>query len=437
MSALIGLQCHLCKAVFPAEATYVCEKCLGPLEPMYDYASIKLTRELIGSRPKNLWRYRELLPITGEPQTGFHSGFTPLVRCDRLAERLGLSELYIKDDSVNHPTLSYKDRVVSVAATRAKELGFQVLACASTGNLANSVSAHAARLGMECCVFIPDNLEAGKLLGSAIFGPTILAIAGNYDDVNRLCTQVADRYGWGFVNINLRSYYAEGAKTMGFEIVEQLGWRYPTHLVSPVAGGTLLPRIARGLRELREVGLVDGTLPHIHAAQAAGCAPVVNAIRDGIDYPDPVKPNTIAKSIAIGNPADGYQVVQTVQADRRHGNCGDRRADRGCDPAAGGNRRDFHRACRWYDACWHDRPSAARRHRTGRVRGGVHHGQRLQDGGSCRRQAGRTGSPQPRLQGVRGLVGIARRRHGAFRCTTCLGAPRTRARPVHPVHLCT
>ena len=313
MSALIGLQCHLCKAVFPAEATYVCEKCLGPLEPMYDYASVKLTRELIGSRPKNLWRYRELLPITGEPQTGFHSGFTPLVRCDRLAERLGLSELYIKDDSVNHPTLSYKDRVVSVAATRAKELGFQVLACASTGNLANSVSAHAARLGMECCVFIPDNLEAGKLLGSAIFGPTILAIAGNYDDVNRLCTQVADRYGWGFVNINLRSYYAEGAKTMGFEIVEQLGWRYPTHLVSPVAGGTLLPRIARGLRELREVGLVDGTLPHIHAAQAAGCAPVVNAIRDGIDYPDPVKPNTIAKSIAIGNPADGYQVVQTVK----------------------------------------------------------------------------------------------------------------------------
>jgi threonine synthase len=314
VSALIGLQCHLCKAVFPAEATYVCSKCLGPLEPIYDYAAIKLTRELIASRPKNLWRYRELLPITGEPQTGFHSGYTPLVRCARLADRLGLSELYIKDDSVNHPTLSYKDRVVSVAATRAKELGFDVLACASTGNLANSVSAHAARLGMECCVFIPDNLEAGKLLGSAIFGPTILAIAGNYDDVNRLCTQVADRYGWGFVNINLRSYYAEGAKTMGFEIVEQLGWRFPDHLVSPVAGGTLLPRIARGLRELREIGLVDGELPHIHAAQAAGCAPVVNAIHAGVDYPEPVKPDTIAKSIAIGNPADGYQVVQTVRS---------------------------------------------------------------------------------------------------------------------------
>jgi threonine synthase len=314
VSALIGLQCHLCKATFPAEATYVCEKCLGPLEPVYDYAAVKLTRQEIERRPKNMWRYRELLPIAGEPQTGFHSGFTPLVRCSRLAEQLGLRELYIKDDSVNHPTLSYKDRVVSVAATRAKELGFEVLACASTGNLANSVSAHAARLGMECCVFIPDTLEAGKVLGSAIFGPTILAINGNYDDVNRLCTQVADRYRWGFVNINLRSYYAEGAKTLGFEVVEQLGWRYPDHLVSPVAGGTLLPRIARGFRELKQIGLADGELPKIHAAQAAGCAPVVNAILAGVDYPDPVKPDTIAKSIAIGNPADGYQVIQTVRA---------------------------------------------------------------------------------------------------------------------------
>jgi threonine synthase len=314
VSFLIGLQCHVCKATFPAEATYVCHRCLGPLEPVYDYAAIKLTREEIERRPKNLWRYRELLPITGQPKTGFHSGCTPLVRCDRLAERLGVRELYIKDDSVNHPTLSYKDRVVSVAATRAVELGFDVLACASTGNLANSVAAHAARLGLECCVFIPDNLEAGKLLGSAIFGPTILAINGNYDDVNRLCTQVADRYGWGFVNINLRSYYAEGAKTLGFEVVEQLGWRYPQHLVSPVAGGTLLPRIARGLRELRQIGLVEGELPKIHAAQAAGCAPVVHALESGAEHPDPVKPDTIAKSIAIGNPADGYQVLQTVRS---------------------------------------------------------------------------------------------------------------------------
>ena len=313
MSALTGLQCHVCKAAFPALATYVCDKCLGPLEPVYDYDAIKLTREEIESRPKNIWRYRELLPITGEPKTGFHSGFTPLVRCTRLAERLGVSELYIKDDSVNHPTLSYKDRVVAVAATRAVELGLDVLACASTGNLANSVAAHAARLGIECCVFIPDNLEAGKVLGSAIFGPTILAIAGNYDDVNRLCTQVADRLGWGFVNINLRSYYAEGAKTYGFEIAEQLGWRFPQHVVSPVAGGTLLPRIARGFRELRQIGLVTGELPRIHAAQAAGCAPVVRALESGAEHPEPVRPDTIAKSIAIGNPADGYQVLQTVR----------------------------------------------------------------------------------------------------------------------------
>jgi len=282
---------------------------------VYDYAAVaaSLTRETIERRPKNLWRYRELLPITGEPRTGLHSGFTPLVRCTRLAERLGIRELYVKDDSVNHPTLSYKDRVVSVAATRAKELGLEVLACASTGNLANSVSAHAARLGMECCVFIPDNLEAGKVLGSAIFGPTILAIAGNYDDVNRLCTQVADRLGWGFVNINLRSYYAEGAKTLGFEVVEQLGWEFPDHLVSPVAGGTLLPRIGRGLREFRQIGLVSGELPKIHAAQAAGCAPVVNALLSGADELELVRPNTIAKSIAIGNPADGQQVLQTVR----------------------------------------------------------------------------------------------------------------------------
>jgi threonine synthase len=314
MSALAGLQCHACGSRFPAEALYACERCLGPLEPFYDLDAIQLTREMVSARPKNLWRYRELLPVMGEPQTGLHSGFTPLVRCTRLAEHLGIADLFIKDDSVNHPTLSYKDRVVSVAATRALELGFDVLACASTGNLANSVAAHAARLGVDCYVFIPDNLEAGKILGSAIFRPTILGIAGTYDDVNRLCSQVADRFGWAFVNVNLRAYYAEGAKTMGFEIVEQLGWRYPDHLVSPVAGGTLLPRIVRGFRELERLGLADGDLPKVHAAQAAGCAPVVQALAAGLDHPEPVRPDTIAKSIAIGNPADGYQVIECVRA---------------------------------------------------------------------------------------------------------------------------
>jgi threonine synthase len=316
MSTLIGLECHLCHTRFPAEALFVCDQCFGPLEAVYDYDAVRktLTRDSMAARPRNLWRYRELLPITGEPRTGFNSGFTPLVRASRLAERLGVRELYIKDDGVNHPTLSYKDRVVSVAATRAVELGFTVFGCASTGNLGNSVSAHAARLGLDCFVFIPDNLEVGKVIGSGIYQPHLMAIRGNYDDVNRLCTQIADKHRWGFANINLRTYYAEGAKTHGLEIVEQLGWTFPKHVVSPVAGGTLLPRIARGFREARQIGLVDGELPKIYAAQAAGCAPVVRALHAGVDHPDPVKPDTIAKSIAIGNPADGFQVVETLKA---------------------------------------------------------------------------------------------------------------------------
>ena len=313
MKFVAGLACHLCGATYPAKDNWVCS-CLGPLEVVFDYDAVKkvMTRALVESRPPSLWRYLELLPVE-EPKTGFNSGFTPLVKASRLARALGVSELYIKDDSVNHPTFSYKDRVVSVAATRAVELGFQVFGCASTGNLAGSVAAHAARLGLECYVFIPHDLEPSKILGAAIYRPHVVSVQGNYDDVNRLCTQIADRYGWGFANINLRSYYAEGAKTMGFEIAEQLGWRYPDHVVSPVAGGTLLPRIYKGLRELREVGLVDGQLPRIHAAQPAGSSPVINALENGLEYPDPVKPNTIAKSLAIGNPADGFQVVKVVK----------------------------------------------------------------------------------------------------------------------------
>jgi len=313
MKFVSGLTCHLCGATYPVQALWVCAECLGPLEVTYDYPSVRkvLTRQLIESRPRSLWRYQELLPVES-PKTGFNSGFTPLVRADRLARELGVDELYIKDDSVNHPTFSYKDRVVSIAATRAVELNFPVFGCASTGNLANSVAAHAARLGLPCYVFIPNDLEPNKVLGSAIYGPQVVAVDGNYDDVNRLCTQIADRYGWGFANINLRSYYAEGAKTMGFEVAEQLGWRFPDHLVSPVAGGTLLPRIFKGLREFRDLGLVEGRLPRIHAAQAAGSAPVVRALESGAEFPDPVKPNTIAKSLAIGNPADGFQVIKVV-----------------------------------------------------------------------------------------------------------------------------
>jgi len=314
MKFVAGLTCHLCGAVYEAKALWVCSECLGPLEVSYDYEAIRavLTRELIESRPQSLWRYRELLPVE-EPRTGFHSGYTPLVRATRLAKELGIAELYIKDDSVNHPTFSYKDRVVSIAATRSVELGFPVFGCASTGNLAGSVAAHAARLGLPCYVFIPHDLEPNKVLGAAIYRPRIVAVEGNYDDVNRLCTQIADRYGWGFANINLRSYYAEGAKTMGFEIAEQLGWRFPDHVVSPVAGGTLLPRIYKGFREFKQLGLVSGDLPHIHAAQPAGSAPVIRALEAGLEFPEPVKPNTIAKSLAIGNPADGFQVVKVVR----------------------------------------------------------------------------------------------------------------------------
>ena len=287
MRFVAGLTCHLCGATYPAEALWVCE-CLGPLEVTYDYDAIRkaISRTVIESRPPSLWRYLELLPVE-EPKTGFNSGFTPLVKATRLARELGVAEVYIKDDSVNHPTFSYKDRVVSVAATRAVELGFQVFGCASTGNLAGSVAAHAARLGLPCYVFIPHDLEPAKILGAAIYRPTVVSVKGNYDDVNRLCTQIADQYGWGFANINLRSYYAEGAKTMGFEIVEQLGWRYPDHIVSPVAGGTLLPRIYKGLRELEQVGLVEGQMPRIHAAQPAGSSPVINALEAGSTIPIP------------------------------------------------------------------------------------------------------------------------------------------------------
>jgi len=315
MSTLIGLRCRECGADYPKVAVHVCETCFGPLEVVYDYKAVArlMTREVVEARPRNLWRYRELLPIEHEPKTGLHSGFTPLVRADRLARELGVKDLWVKDDSVNHPTFSYKDRVVSVSICKAVELGFDTVSCASTGNLANSVSAHAARAGLVCYVFIPHDLEKGKVIGSAIYGPRVVAIRGNYDDVNRLCSEIADKYGWAFVNVNIRPYYTEGAKTYGFEIAEQLGWRLPKHVVVPTAGGTILPKVAKAFRELREIGLVRDPLPAIYTAQASGCAPVVHALHRGADLITPVKPNTIAKSIAIGNPADGYYVLKAVR----------------------------------------------------------------------------------------------------------------------------
>jgi threonine synthase len=317
MSNITGLTCRECGQEYPVSPVHVCETCFGPLEVVYDYEHIRrsLTRQVIESRPASLWRYKELLPISGEPQVGLYSGFTPLVKADRLAAYLGVSELYVKDDSVNHPTFSYKDRVVSVAISKAVEFGFDTVSCASTGNLANSVSAHAARAGLRCFIFIPADLEQGKIIGSTIYGPRTVGIRGNYDDVNRLCSEIADKYGWAFVNINVRPYYTEGAKTYGFEIAEQLGWRLPQHVIVPTAGGTILPKVAKAFEELRKIGLIESSAqtPKIYSAQAAGCAPVIHALHKGTDLIAPVKPKTIAKSIAIGNPADGYYVLRAVR----------------------------------------------------------------------------------------------------------------------------
>ncbi len=314
MTFVKGLKCRECNQDYPKQPVHVCETCFGPLEVVYDYDRIKssISREKIASRPKNLWRYRELLPIDGEPKVGLYSGYTPLIRAYRLGEALGVKQLYIKDDSVNHPTFSYKDRVVSVAISCAIEFGFDTVSCASTGNLANAVAAHAAKAGLNCYVFIPEGLEQAKIIGSTIYGPRTISIKGNYDDVNRLCSEIGDKYEWAFVNVNLRPYYSEGAKTHAFEIVEQLGWKIPRHIVVATAGGTILPKLAKAFNELKRVGLVEDGECKIYSAQASGCDPVIQALKKGTDLISPVKPNTIASSIAIGNPADGYYVVKTI-----------------------------------------------------------------------------------------------------------------------------
>jgi threonine synthase len=326
MSYITNLKCRECGQEYPISPLHVCENCFGPLEVTYDYARIRaaISRKLIESRPHNLWRYRELLPVDSEPEAGPFSGFTPLVPAKRLGEELGLKHLYIKDDTVNHPTLSYKDRVVSVSITKAREFGFTTVSCASTGNLATAVAAHAARAHLKCYIFMPEGVESGKIVGSTIYGAQVITIRGNYDDVNRLCSEIADKYGWAFVNINLRPYYTEGAKTFGFEVAEQLGWRLPDHIVVPTAGGTILPKIAKAFKELKEVGLIKDGSFKIHSAQAAGSAPVIHALHKGTDLITPVKPDTIAKSIAIGNPADGYYVLKAV---RESGGWGDVASD--------------------------------------------------------------------------------------------------------------
>jgi threonine synthase len=313
-SFVTGLQCRECGKAYPKAPLSVCEYCFGPLEVNYDYAglSIALSRETIQQRLPNMWRYRELLPIDGEASVGKQVGFTPLVRAGNLGKRLGIRELYVKNDSVCFPTLSFKDRVVAVALSKALEFSFDTVGCASTGNLANSVAANAASVGLRSYVFIPANLELGKVLGTLIYKTNVIGVDGNYDDVNRLCSEIAGKYPWGFVNINLRPFYAEGSKSFGFEIAEQLGWRVPDCVVVPMAGGSLITKIRKAFAEFAKLGLVSSNHSRIFGAQATGCSPITTAVKARRDFVKPVKPHTIAKSIAIGNPADGYYAIKTI-----------------------------------------------------------------------------------------------------------------------------
>lgn len=314
MSHVKALRCRECGREYPLETLRVCEFCFAPLDATYDYEAIAkvISREKIARGPLSMWRYRDLLPIDSDKVVDIGTGFTPLIKAENLGRELELDELYLKNDCVN-PTYSFKDRVVSVAATKALEFGFKTLACASTGNLACSVAAHAARAGIEAYVFIPADLEQGKIVGAAIYGPTLVAVHGNYDEVSSLCIELVDRYAWAFVNINIRPYYSEGSKTLGYEVAEQLGWRAPDHIVVPVASGSLHHKVWKGLNELSMLGLIGSVGTRVHAAQAAGCAPVVAAFQAGTPHVHPLRPNTICKSLAIGNPAEGYYALKTLE----------------------------------------------------------------------------------------------------------------------------
>lgn len=314
---VLGLKCRICGKAYPKQALNFCTDDFGPLEVDYDYDAIRevITRDKIELRPFNMWRYRELLPIDGEPTVGPLVGGTPLVKCHNLAKVLGVKSLWVKNDAVNFPTLSFKDRVVSVALSKARELGFKTVGCASTGNLANSVAANAAAAGLETYIFVPSDLEPAKILGTKVYGAKVVGVTGTYDQVNRLCTQVAFKYGWGFVNINLRPFYAEGSKSMGYEIAEQLGWRTPAHVVAPMAGGSLIGKIYKAFNELHRVGLLkDKPATKIYGAQATGCNPITDAVKNNREQHKPVrKPNTIAKSLAIGDPADGFFAAKVMR----------------------------------------------------------------------------------------------------------------------------
>jgi threonine synthase len=316
-TAATALRCKECERTGELTAAYVCEYCFGPLEVVYDMERIaaRVTRESIAAGPLSLWRYHDFLPCApADPTAGLPSGMTPLVRAPRLAAALGLRDVWVKNDTAN-PTHSFKDRVVSVALEKAKQLGFEVVACASTGNLANSVAAHASAHGLESYVFVPADLEEQKIVATAIYGTTLLAVDGNYDDVNRLCMEIASDRPWAFVNVNVRPYYSEGSKTLAYEVAEQLGWRLPDRCIVPIASGSLYTKVNRGFRDLIETGLVEdtGRLPVMNGAQSAGCGPVATAWEKDLDFVSPVRPDTIAKSLAIGNPADGVFALDVAR----------------------------------------------------------------------------------------------------------------------------
>jgi threonine synthase len=314
MSFETALRCRECGREYPLTPIFSCEFCFGPLEVAYDYDGIReaTSRATIEAGPATLWRYAPLLPCDEEYKVDLGTGFTPLVRADRLAKAIGLDTLWIKNDTTN-PTWSFKDRVVSVAIARARQFGFEAMACASTGNLANSVSAHSAAAGMPAYVFIPHDLEEGKVVGSAVYAPTLVMVDGSYDDVNRLCTEVAGSRKWAFVNINVRPYYAEGSRTLAYEVAEQLGWRAPDHCVVPMASGSLFTKVWKGFQEFHKVGLIDEPRTRMSGAQARGCSPITTAFEGGTLNFVPQKPDTIARSLAIGNPADGYYALKVME----------------------------------------------------------------------------------------------------------------------------
>jgi threonine synthase len=318
-SFVSGLACKECGRAYEKAPLHVCEHCFGPLEVVYDYDAIArvISRAAIEKRPQSMWRYAELLPIDREPSVGAHTGGTPLRRATRLEKKLGLAELWIKNDAVSFPTLSFKDRVVSVALSKAREFGMDTVACASTGNLANAVAAGAASAGLKAYIFIPYDLERTKVLGTTVYGASVIGIRGTYDDTNRLCSEVAGKYGWGFVNVNLRPFYAEGSKSLAYEIAEQLGWRLPRQIVAPMASGSLLTKIVKAFAELEKLSLCEPQGVRVFGAQAAGCGPIAEAVLAGRDVIKPVKtPRTIAKSLAIGNPADGFYAARAIRDSR-------------------------------------------------------------------------------------------------------------------------